>query len=182
MDTENIENVDSVEMHEEEEQVVEPQEAQDEKDLKIQELEEKLKNKAIEARLAKKTAKQKASAPSIELQAVEARVIRAELRAEGIKDDEEIDFVIEKAKILGVEPAVAAKDEVVAALLEKKRKEKLNLLAMPDNQSRNNVNTRDSVEYWIAKGELPPKDQIDLRRQVVKRKRDNSKRAQMFNH
>ena len=39
--------------------------------------------------------------------------------------------------------------------------------ATPSKSKRGTSNTRDSVEYWIAKGELPPADDIQLRRDVV---------------
>jgi len=53
-------------------------------------------------------------------------------------------------------------------------KEKLELEttkeAVPESPSRGGGNTRDTESYWIAKGELPPRDQVDLRRKVVNAK------------
>ena len=182
MDTiEQNEAVDSVTSHEE--QDASSQESQvDEREQKIQELEEKLKQKSIEARLAKKEKKEGSDEPQKDISELEMRVIRAELKAEGIKDKEEIDLVIEKSKVLGVDPVDGAKDEIIQAILNKRRKEKQDQLATPGTSNRAAGSTRDTVDYWIAKGELPPADQVELRQKVVRKKRENAKRQQMFNH
>ena len=39
--------------------------------------------------------------------------------------------------------------------------------ATPKGNSRSAQSARDTVDYWIAKGELPPADQVELRRKVV---------------
>ncbi len=38
------------------------------------------------------------------------------------------------------------------------------------SEGRQGAPARDSVEYWLAKGELPPADQVELRRKVVNAK------------
>lgn len=51
--------------------------------------------------------------------------------------------------------------------------------AVPSGTARANNNPRDSVEYWIAKGEMPPADQTQLARDVlnarIKRETSNAK-------
>lgn len=51
--------------------------------------------------------------------------------------------------------------------------------ATPSNSKRSNTQTRDTVEYWLAKGELPPASETQLRRDVVnariKKETDGSK-------
>ena len=39
--------------------------------------------------------------------------------------------------------------------------------AIPEGTKRPGNSSADSVEYWIAKGELPPADQVELRQKVV---------------
>lgn len=39
--------------------------------------------------------------------------------------------------------------------------------ALPSGTKRSGQSARDDVSYWIAKGELPPHDQVELRRAVV---------------
>lgn len=39
--------------------------------------------------------------------------------------------------------------------------------AVPSGTARANFNARDTVEYWIAKGEMPPSDQVQLSRDVL---------------
>ena len=42
--------------------------------------------------------------------------------------------------------------------------------AVPDGTKRSAQTSRDKVDYWIAKGELPPADQVQLRRDYVNAK------------
>lgn len=39
--------------------------------------------------------------------------------------------------------------------------------ALPSGTKRSGQSARDDVSYWLAKGELPPPDQVELRRAVV---------------
>lgn len=50
--------------------------------------------------------------------------------------------------------------------------------ATPSGQKRSSTSTRDKVEYWLAKGELPPADQVELRRQYVNAKIATEKKSQ----
>ena len=42
--------------------------------------------------------------------------------------------------------------------------------ALPSGSKRSTPSPRDSVQYWLMKGELPPQDQAQLRRDVVNAK------------
>lgn len=42
--------------------------------------------------------------------------------------------------------------------------------ATPENGKRGNGTGKDSVEYWLAAGKLPPMEQVELRRKVVNAK------------
>ena len=169
MEEQNIEMENSVTTNEEN--------TQDERDTRIAELEEKLKDKSIQARLAKKEAKD----TQVDETLLE-RVTRIELKENGLKDAEEIELVTEKAKELGIDPLKLVKDGYADTMLKNHRQAKANELANPSTQSRGVVNATDSVDYWIAKGELPPANKVELRRQVVNKKMAAGSRKNMFNY
>jgi hypothetical protein len=53
------------------------------------------------------------------------------------------------------------------AELKERKDLRMTEAATPSGSKRAGNTTRDQVDYWIAKGELPPVDQVDLRRAVV---------------
>ena len=59
------------------------------------------------------------------------------------------------------------------------REQKASVDAVPKGTKRSAQSSRDKVDYWLAKGEMPPADQINLRREYVnaklKRETDKSK-------
>ena len=175
MDDKNIEAVDSVTNHNVAETNTDDVQAMK---ARIAELEEVAKNKAIEARMAKKGGETPQSIDSDLL----ARVTRMELKDNGLSDKEEVDLVMKEANDLGIEPLVLVKRGLADGMLAKHRKAKADELATPGTSSRATASTKDSAEYWIAKGELPPADQVELRRKVVKAKREGTNRANMFNY
>lgn len=94
---------------------------------------------------------------------------KAFLRSEGIKGADEMALVME----------YLASGKTLDDIVENKhflndlkdlREEKATKDATPAGSKRSGAGTRDSVEYWIAKGELPPVDQVELRRKVVNAK------------
>ena len=167
----NIENNDSVKTVENEE----ANESVEEMKKRIAELEEVAKNKAIEARLAKKE-QEKSSDPNTQLA---ERLARIELKEHGLKEDE-IELVKAKAEKLNLDPVNMVQEGLAEGILAQHRKAKADEAANPKGQSRASVNTRDSVDYWIAKGELP--EDVELKRKVVRKKREIAKKAQMFNY
>jgi hypothetical protein len=52
--------------------------------------------------------------------------------------------------------------------------------AVPSSSKRANQSSKDSVDYWVAKGELPPADQQELRRKVVNAKMKKDENKGMF--
>ena len=94
---------------------------------------------------------------------------KAFLRASGI---ESVDYTLvwEAMKQTG-----KTLDEVLGfkyfqAELKEVREARATKDAIPSGSKRSTPSTRDTVDYWIAKGELPPPDQIQLRRDVVNEK------------
>ena len=92
---------------------------------------------------------------------------KAFLIANGIKDADEMDLVQEVMKSTG-----KSLDEVVGsrffqAELKEVRDDKATAEAIPKGNKKGNNSASNTVDYWIAKGELPPKDQRELRQKVV---------------
>lgn len=52
--------------------------------------------------------------------------------------------------------------------------------AVPNGTARSNFNARDSVEYWIAKGEMPPSDNVQLSRDVLNARLKKEKNTNAF--
>lgn len=169
----NIEKENSVTTNEDNEQ-----ESAEQLKARVAELEEVAKNKAIEARLAKKENKE---TPEVDSSILE-RVANMELKDLGLKNEEEITLIKKEAGELGIDPVKLVKRGLAASILESHRKEKAAQEAIPEGNSRGNASQRDSVDYWIAKGELPPSDNVELRQKVVRKKRENAKKSQMFNY
>jgi hypothetical protein len=147
----------------------------DPRDTEIAELKETIKNKSIEARLAKKDSKPEADSNLLE------RVTRMELKENGLTDADELELVLKEAKDLNVDPIALVKRGLADGLLERHRKAKADELANVGTSSRANANSRDTVEYWIAKGEYPT-DNVELKRKIVKAKGAQSNQTKMFNY
>jgi hypothetical protein len=95
---------------------------------------------------------------------------KAYLIANGIKGKEETDFVKNFMEKTGKDLDEVLDNKYFMQELKDFRDDKTAKEAMPSGTKRSGQSGRDSVEYWIAKGELPPNDQVELRRQVVNAK------------
>lgn len=108
------------------------------------------------------------------------RLDKAILRVEKIIAPEEVELVEAMMKESGkdVEGVLASKyfQSELAALREAQATKE----ATPSGTKRSGQSPRDDVDYWIAKGELPPADQPDLRMKVVARKREVLKSKGQF--
>ena len=145
----------------------------DSKDELIKELQDKLKNKSIEARIAKKEIKE----PVVDSSLVE-RLTRMELKEMGLKDADEIDLIFNESKETGIDPLVLVKKGYATGILESHRKQKEAELANPSSNSRGSVNAKDSVDYWIKKGEYPTN--VELKREVLNKKIEMQKKPFKF--
>lgn len=106
---------------------------------------------------------------------------KAFLVASGVKEADEIalakEFVSNTGKSL---------DDVLAskhfqAELNDLRETKASLAAVPSSGNRTGQSAQDTVEYWIAKGELPPASERELRTKVVNARINKEKgAAKMF--
>lgn len=137
-----------------------------------------LKNQGIAKRLKTKIEKAKVEAKvdkKVEAKLEEKgldRLDKAILRVEKITAPEEIELVEAMMKESGkdVEGVLASKyfQSELAALREAKATKE----ATPTGTKRSGNSPRDEVDYWLAKGELPPADQPALRMKVVAKKRE----------
>lgn len=92
---------------------------------------------------------------------------KAFLVANGIKGAEEFDLVQKIMADTGKPLEDVLESKYFQAELKERRDAKTVADAIPDNSKRSNQSASTTVDYWLAKGELPPADQVDLRRQVV---------------
>jgi hypothetical protein len=123
---------------------------------------------------------QPATQPAETKKEVLDRVDRAVLSVKGITEPEEIELV-ERRKAetgRGLEELLATtwfKQE-----LQEFREKATSFEVMPSGSKRSNQAARDSVQYWISKGELPPKNQVQLRRDVVNARMAKAKDGNIF--
>lgn len=101
---------------------------------------------------------------------------RAYLTTKGVSETE-MDFVFEESKKAGQPINVLLQNEYFLAKLDKMRNEVRTEEATPSSATRTGQANSNDVEYWIAKGEMPPENQVELRRAYVNAKyeRDQNK-------
>ena len=91
----------------------------------------------------------------------------AYLAAKGIESDEEIGFITKIMGKTGEDLKTTLQDEYVSNRLKSIREQIVTKKATPSNSKRGTPSGRDTVEYWLAKGEYPPYEQKELRRKVL---------------
>jgi len=89
------------------------------------------------------------------------------LIANGLKDSEERSFAKKLAKETGKDLESLLDTTYFQTELKALREAKATANATPTGSKRSNNSSVDTVEYWVAKGELPPTSEVELRRQVV---------------
>lgn len=91
----------------------------------------------------------------------------AYLSAKGIESDEDIDFVKEVMVETGKDLKDVIKSKYFQAELKDRKEAAIVREAIPSSSKRSGTSTKDTVEHWLAKGQLPPPEQTELRRKVV---------------
>jgi hypothetical protein len=94
----------------------------------------------------------------------------AYLEAKGIFSDEDIEWVEAQAKDSGKSLRELFANKYFQADLKERKEAAETKEAIPNGSKRSTNSTKDTVEYWIAKGEMP-KDNPELARKVVAEKR-----------
>lgn len=92
---------------------------------------------------------------------------KAYLVANGIKGKEETALVESVMKESGKSLDDVLESSYLKHQLKELRDDTTTKKAVPSGSKRSKTSSRDQVDYWIAKGELPPADQGQLRRDVV---------------
>jgi len=92
---------------------------------------------------------------------------KAFLVANGIKGSEETNLVKEVMSATGKSLDEVLESRHFQAELKGLREDKATKDAIPPGSKRSGQSQANEVEYWIAKGELPPADQRELRTKVV---------------
>lgn len=97
----------------------------------------------------------------------------AYLAQNGVEHAEDISYINEVMQTSGLSLVNVLSKSYVQAELKERQANRKSQDAIPSNSRRSASNSRDKVDYWIAKGEMPPADQVQLRREYV------NKRAQI---
>ena len=92
---------------------------------------------------------------------------KAYLKASGLNPDE-FDFAHEVMVSTGKSLDEVLEAKYFQSELKERRETKATKDAIPTGTKRSASAPATQVDYWINKGELPPADQSDLRREVVK--------------
>lgn len=105
---------------------------------------------------------------------------KAYLRAEGIKTSEEEALVLNVMRQTGKKLEEVLDSKYFQAELNEIRERKASENAIPNGSKRSGQTARDDVAYWLAKGELPPREEVELRRKVVNAKLAREKEVNVF--
>lgn len=105
------------------------------------------------------------------------------LKQEGITHEDDIEQVLEVANSMNKSPKEIAGLTWVQAMLKDNANVRRNAVATPSSSKRSGqTSVKDSVNYWINRTDLPPKENKELRRQVIHARRDSVNKSQMFNN
>lgn len=102
------------------------------------------------------------------------------LRQEKITDPKEVELVQSMMKESGKSLEQLLDSKFFQNELKDLREAKVVEDATPGASKRSGQSSRDSVDYWIAKGELPPIGETKLRQEVVKAKIAKEKNKSQF--
>lgn len=105
---------------------------------------------------------------------------KAFLKANGFDGDSEYQIILDTMKFTGKPLEDVMNHPYVKAEIQALRQQKQAEDALPKGNNRGGATSRNSVDYWLQKGELPPEDQMELRRKVVNAKIQASKNKQKF--
>lgn len=105
---------------------------------------------------------------------------KAFLIANGIKGNDEFGLVQEVMKSTGKSLDDIIESKYFKAELNELRELNKSADANPASGNRSGNSARNTVEYWIAKGELPPASEVDLRRKVVNARMNKAKSVATF--
>lgn len=105
---------------------------------------------------------------------------KAYLAVNGIKTPDEIAFVQKLKKETGKDVESLLGSTYFQSELREFKEKAASDKATPTGSKRSSNSSIDSVEYWIAKDELPPASEVELRRKVVNAKMGKEKPTGVF--
>lgn len=105
---------------------------------------------------------------------------KAFLIANGIKESDEVDLVKAIMTDTGKSLDDVLESKYFQAELKEIRDVKITTNAIPSGSKRTGQSAQNTVEYWIAKNELPPADQRELRQKVVNERIKKEKVGNVF--
>lgn len=183
VDDNNEEIIEQVEDTEaaDQDQDVEEQPQKSERELELEEQLQISNEKAARYKSERDRIKSKPAKTETNDESSNDLIEKAYLNSAGYKDIEEQEEILKVAKNLGLKADEAVNDPFVKARVEHLRKAKEVAEATPRN-SKKKSSTKNDVQYWIDKGELPPADQTQLRRDVVNAKQQRAKTNNKFNN
>lgn len=106
---------------------------------------------------------------------------KAFLISNGVKEVDDIAFVQKMVNDTGKSIEEVLSNPFTQSELKRIGEERATKAATPSaEQGRNGAPARDTVEFWLNKGELPPADQTELRQKVVNAKIAKGKTGSNF--
>lgn len=105
---------------------------------------------------------------------------KAFLLANGIKGTDEINLVKTVMQNTGKSLDDVLESKYFMAEIKELREIKSSEEAMPQGSKKSGASSKDTVEYWIAKGELPPSTDRELRQKVVNARIKSESTSRMF--
>jgi hypothetical protein len=108
------------------------------------------------------------------------RVDKMLLRQESITDSDEISLVQDFMKSTGKSVEDVIDSRAFKAELKLLRDDKKAEDAIPSNSKRSGQSNSNTVEYWIAKGQMPPANEPKLRQAYVNAKMAKTAERNMF--
>jgi hypothetical protein len=108
------------------------------------------------------------------------RIDRAILRGEKITSQEEIELVESIKRETGKDVEAILESRYFKSELKALREDKMSEEATPKSNNRANSQNRNTVDYWLAKGEMPPISEPKLRQDYVNAKISREKSRSQF--
>lgn len=108
---------------------------------------------------------------------------KAWLIAKGVEHEDDIKTVVDAMAATGKTLDKVMESSFLIGEIAKAKEERATKAAIPPADGRGSgADARDQVDYWLKKGphELPPADQVDLRRKVVKARIAAAKTGNVF--
>jgi hypothetical protein len=102
------------------------------------------------------------------------------LSVKGYEDDDELAVIKKVMDKTGMELKEAIADEYVKNTIKNIREEKATKEATPSGTRRSQPSGRTTVDYWLAKGQLPPTSEVQLRRDVLNARIEREKQKSKF--